>query len=225
MAAKVFFLTEIYNCTNIDNIKDIGISWDHKLNNRNYRIFIILFVVLAVSVSCSSKLSSSPSPKTQTLISNQPLTPATGSSSTPASLPVSDAKFSVSLDKQSIKAGDAFSAEISVDTRTLCRGTQWNLSFQAKDMRCDGFSEGNFFKDWAAANDGTTIVFPQPNIDNTNGIISETGIGVMAQKAGGATGRGVLCSYHFTALTDGVTAPLLFNILLADENGKIFQVK
>ena len=82
--------------------------------------------------------------------------------------------------------------------------------------------EGNYFKDWAAANGSSTIQVPQPDIDNTKGKVSDIGVAIMGTKAGGAKGTGVLCTYYFTALTDGVAAPTLTDVLLSDENGKVF---
>ena len=91
-------------------------------------------------------------------------------------------------------------------------------------MQCNSVDEGNFFKDWAAANNGVTVVYPQPVIDNQNGNISDTGIAVMTQKEGGASGNGVLYTYHFTALADQVTAPTIVNARIVDSKGNMLMV-
>jgi len=87
-------------------------------------------------------------------------------------------------------------------------------------MKCESAVEGGFLKDWALAKGGSTVVIPQPTIDNNQGHVSTMGIAVMGGGAGGAEGSGVLCTYQFTALADGMAEPTLSDVVLVDESGQ-----
>jgi hypothetical protein len=91
-------------------------------------------------------------------------------------------------------------------------------------MKCDNAVEGTYFKDWANANGSSTMVVPQPSIDNSTGHVSDIGVAIMGTEEGGAEGSGVFCIYNFTALSDGVAKPTLSDVILADENGKTVPV-
>jgi hypothetical protein len=122
---------------------------------------------------------------------------------------------------RSIHEGDTFSVEVLVDTATPCRGAQMELTFDPGLMRCDSVTEGGFFKDWAAASGATTVMIPQsPTIDNTQGQVRTVGIAVMGGSGGGATGDGVLLTYHFTALANGTASPALSDVVLVNESGQ-----
>ena len=90
-------------------------------------------------------------------------------------------------------------------------------------MKCESVSEGTYYKSWATANNSTTIIFPQPKIDNAAGAVSDMGVAVMGDKEGGPTGTGVLCTYKFTALGTGNVSATLTNVLVADPTGKMAQ--
>jgi hypothetical protein len=134
----------------------------------------------------------------------------------------SGVNVSISLVNPSVKSGDAFTADVLMDSNVILRGAQCALSFDPALMKCDRVVEGNFFKDWAADNGSSTIVFPEPAINNTTGNVTDIGIVVMGPSAGGVKGSGVFCTYYFTDLTNGVAKPILLNVLLADENGRVF---
>jgi len=127
---------------------------------------------------------------------------------------------SISMPDRSIEAGEEFNLEVRVDTDTACRGAQCALSFDPALMKCDSVAEGSFFKDWADDNGCSTLVVPQPTIDNDQGQVSVVGIAVMGGSGGGVKGSGVLCTYHFTALADGTAAPTLSDVVVADESGQ-----
>jgi hypothetical protein len=115
--------------------------------------------------------------------------------------------MTLSADISLVKSGAAFTVEVIIDTSSPLRGAQWSLRFDPAAMKCDSFEEGSFFKNWAAANNGSTLVYPQPVIDNQGGTVSDSGIAIMAKNSGGVSGKGVVVIYHFTALSDNLKMP------------------
>jgi hypothetical protein len=150
--------------------------------------------------------------------------PQTGTAVPASTLPLATAVINFSLDPVDIQNGDKFIVNVLIDSPSACRGAQWSLHFKPGEMRCDSVDEGGFFKDWAKANDGATIIFPQPKIDNASGNISEMGITIIGQKEGGAQGAGLLEVYHFTALADHITIPTADNFRIADARGNMIKV-
>jgi hypothetical protein len=94
---------------------------------------------------------------------------------------------------------------------------------QPSDHAATKIDEGGFFKDWAKANEGTTMIFPKSVIDNTAGQVSDMGIAVMTTRSGGATGSGILGTYEFLALTDMVEPPTLTDLIICDAAGKTYS--
>jgi len=136
----------------------------------------------------------------------------------------SEVTVSVFLANANVKAGDSFTVDVLIDSKVALRGAQCALSFDPSLMKCESAVEGTFFKDWADANGSSTLVVPQPTIDNTTGHVSDIGVAIMGTKEGGVEGSGVFCIYNFTALSDGVAKPTLSDVILADENGKTVPV-
>jgi hypothetical protein len=128
--------------------------------------------------------------------------------------------ISIYMADRNVKAGDAFSVDVRIATNTPCRGAQFRLTFDPVLMECESAVEGGFLQDWAYSKGGSTVVIPQPTIDNGLGHVSTMGIAVMGGGAGGAEGSGVLCTYHFTALADGMAEPTLSDVVLVDESGQ-----
>lgn len=142
----------------------------------------------------------------------------------PAACSESGAKTTVSLAvDRDIKQGDKFAVEVRISTDVACRGAQCVLTFDPALMKCDEVIEGNFFKDWAAANGGSTLLVPlSPSIDNNRGRVpaaGAAGIAIMGGGQGGVQGEGVLLSYHFTALADGTAEPTLSDVVVIDASG------
>ncbi len=145
----------------------------------------------------------------------------------PANVPpassISNVKIDLKTDKQTVTQGDTFfKVDVDIVTDTAIRGVQWKLNFDPRAMQLKEIKEGNFLKDWAKKNDGTTMIFPNPTIDNVGGSVSDMGIAVMSDTTGGATGSGTLCTYNFVALSDHVEMPAITDMLLCDETGKTF---
>jgi hypothetical protein len=122
--------------------------------------------------------------------------------------------MSISLDNRTIKAGDTITVNIMVDSQTGLRGIQCGLDFDPKLMRCDDAEEGPFLKKWAQSLGMSTMVVPDPVIDNQKGHVSKMVIVVTGRPNGqldnpgtGATGNGIAATYSFTALANGQAIP------------------
>lgn len=131
----------------------------------------------------------------------------------------SGTSVSISVADRNVKQGNEFTVDVRVKTDALCRGAQFELTFDPALMKCESAIEGGFLKDWALAKGGSTVVVPHPTIDNSLGHVSTMGIAVMGGGAGGATGSGVVCTYHFTALADGKAEPTLSDVVVIDVSG------
>ena len=175
---------------------------------------IALITLVFNMVGCSTVPATATTPS-QSLSTSKP-TSVTTTSNSP------DVTVSISPVDPTVKSGDNFTMDILIDSKVILRGAQCALVFDPALMKCDRVVEGTFFKNWADANGSSTVVIPQPTIDNVTGNVSDIGIAIMGTKGGGAKGNGVFCTYHFTALADGVAKPTLSNVLLSDESGKVF---
>jgi hypothetical protein len=161
--------------------------------------------------------------------SSPPVTsvPASPTISEPAVMPttnLSNVNVSISLSNPDVKSGESFTADVVIDSNVLLRGAQCAVSFNPALMKCDRVVEGSFFKDWAVANGASTIMLPQPVIDNVSGNVTDIGVAIMGTTAGGVKGSGIFCTYYFTALADSIAGLELTNVLLSDENGKIMPL-
>ena len=139
----------------------------------------------------------------------------------------SQARLSVTVYPASsdVNIGDTLTFDVLIDTEVLSRGAQCTLTFNPDVITCTGITEGNFYKDWAVANGCTTVLVPEPVIDNENGRISDIGIAILGTTEGGVKGKGVLFTYHFSAIAKGVAAPGLSDIIISDELGNTLQVQ
>jgi hypothetical protein len=190
----------------------------------NLRIFLsitiaslaIIFASCASAPQSDSTMTSTSSGTVQTTSSL--IVPSTSTQTAPVSQIEANAIVSLVIDSQMIKSGDVFSANLLIDSRIALRGIQWKLSFNPAVLRCDKVTEGNYFRDWASSHGGNTVTFPKPVIDNTAGQISDMGIAIMSNQAGGPLGKGIACVYSFTALADFPGIPSLYDVQVVDSN-------
>jgi hypothetical protein len=166
-------------------------------------------------------------PVTQPPQTSTPVASSTGntpgiSGASPSPSLASGAKISLAIDNTDVREGDSFRVDININSDSPVRGAQWKLNFDPQAMQLQKIDEGNFFKDWAKANNGTTLIFPKPEIDNEKGQVSDMGIAVMSSAEGGAKGSGNLCSYYFNALSGLSEIPVISEILLCDTAGNTF---
>jgi hypothetical protein len=181
-------------------------------------ILSISFVFAACASDQKSSVVSQPT-LTETPSKSYSLVPEI-SSTAPA---LSGTKIDIAMNSQTTKIGDSFKADIAISNTTALRGAQWKLNFNPRVMQLKSISEGSFFKDWAAANNGTTLILPKPEIDNTQGVVSYMGIAVMSSIPGGAKGDGILCTYNFVALADLLEVPVISDMFLCDIDGNAFS--
>lgn len=127
--------------------------------------------------------------------------------------------------------GETFTLDITIDSDKPVRGAQAGVKFDPAIMSCQSGTEGNFFKDWATANGGSTMLYPQPVINNTTGTISTSAVIILGAKtgpdnaAGGPTQKGVFLTLNCTAKAVGVSAVTLQDVQLANDNiGNVSQL-
>lgn len=176
-------------------------------------IICVILVILGFStliMSCGSS-------------SNSSVT-ASNSSTTTSAKANANENLSISVSSPTVNPGDTFTVNVLVNTTVPSLGAQCALSFDASAMQCTGVTEGNFYRDWAASKNLTTVMMPtQPAIDNVNGTVEGIGVTIMGNQGNnlsGAQGQGVLFSYQMTA-NSGVNKTASFglsDILITDKN-------
>jgi hypothetical protein len=152
----------------------------------------------------------------------------TSSSTTGTGTSAAKSKFSAAVEPASrnVKAGDTFTFDVVINTEIPSRGAQCTLAFDPAIAECTGLTEGYFYKNWAADNGCSTTILPDPlAIDNTNGRVASTGVAVWGAAPGGVTGKGILFTYHFTAVANGTLSPVLSDVHLSDESGNDVENK
>jgi hypothetical protein len=184
------------------------------LNRRLPGLPVLATLLLLASCSSAGSMTIASSPPT----SAPPIT--TGTTTTPAA----DAVIRLSAEPAAYQAGDDVTITLLIKALTAYRGAQWSLSFDPSAWRCESAEEGTFFKNWAAANGGMTLVFPQPVINNQAGKVTDMGIAIMASAEGGPSGEGLIGIYRFTALKTGVPLPDIVKPRLADPQGNLQNV-
>ncbi|MBN1188503.1 MAG: hypothetical protein JXA46_02010 [Dehalococcoidales bacterium] len=159
-------------------------------------------------------------------------TPATGSpdvSSSPSRTtrpPETNVCMSLSIDDEDIKKGDAFNIEVLLTSDIQLKGAQCGLEFDPALMECREVEEGQYFKEWAAAKNVSTMMFPGPKIDNEEGSVSSFAIILTGQTEAelegedpeGASGEGIFCSFSMTAKQDitDITSLKLVDAILSN---------
>jgi hypothetical protein len=107
--------------------------------------------------------------------------------------------------------GDTFTVNASVNADKPVRGATLNLKFDPNILECQKVEEGDFIKNWASQNGGSTMVFPTFKIDNAAGKITDGAIIYVGSKPagvdhfGGATGIGPIIKITFKAKAVGVS--------------------
>ena len=137
---------------------------------------------------------------------------------TPAGV-ASNSTVAISPATATVPPGAAFDVSVTLTTDANIRGVQGALTFDPSLLEVDSVSEGSFLKDWASAHSDSTMIFPQANIDNTAGTVSDIGISMMGTTPGGPTGTGILFIYHMKAKsTEGTANLTLSDVVLSNEN-------
>jgi len=132
---------------------------------------------------------------------------------------MSNTILAVTLSKSALKVGDEFDITVTIQTDSQTRGAQFDLSFDPALVEIqDGAKEGDFYAGWALKNGASSIVIPQPIIDNKAGKVSVAGIAILGAAAGtgGPTGKGTLMIFHAKAKGDGVANFKLGDAIVAN---------
>lgn len=127
----------------------------------------------------------------------------------------SNASISISPAQVLTTAGQTFTVDIVINTDKPVLSAQAAVSFDPAVLECDKIEEGAFLKDAATAQGASTMLFPQPVINNTSGEISTFAVITVGMGATGATGSGVMATLTFTAKANGVSVIDLKQIELA----------
>lgn len=121
-----------------------------------------------------------------------------------------------------VQAGQPFEVDVVVEATVPIRTVQAGLRFDPALVEVLSVEEGPFLKQFAASQGGETAVLPaQPRIDNTAGTVEVYSVTVMGMKVvGGATGKGVLWTYHMQAKSgmEGTSPLTLESVIVGDEN-------
>lgn len=170
------------------------------------------------------------------LPSPSPLGPSPTPSATwdPAVPPPASIWIEAPLDP--LEVGQSFYAIVMVDTTLPTRGFETGIQYDPAVLRCDSLQEGNFYRDWVAAQNqaysgqagytpGSTMFFPQAIIGH--GVIPTTGLVILGAlfpdedpqypfHPVAPAGSGALMILRFTALAPGISDIQLFDTGLAD---------
>lgn len=145
----------------------------------------------------------------------------------PTAIPtkMSNTLISAEVSKATANPGDTFDVTISMNTDTQTLGAQFALQFDPSLVQIDAnFDQGGFYKDYAAAHNGTFLLFPKPVIDNNSGSIKTTGMSVIGIPigAGGPSGSGVLLVFH-GKVKDGANgiAKFTFSDVIVSDTGDV----
>ena len=116
-------------------------------------------------------------------------------------------------------ADDTFDVSVLVSTNIQSRGGMCGLTFSPTIVECTGVTVGTFYSDWASSHGGTTMPFGSFTINNTAGTVARVGIAIFGGDPGGPMGSGVLYTYHFHALQEGVATLTLTETSVSDHQG------
>ena len=141
-------------------------------------------------------------------------------------MPHPGVSLSISPGNQTESPGSTFDIKVVINTDGVTsRGAQCSLTFDPSLLQCDSVDEGDFFKTWAQSHSCSTLVFPAPEINNNVGQVSDIGVAIMGQTAGGPSGSGTFCTYHMAAKVGarGQSSITLTDAQVADQTGAILH--
>ena len=126
---------------------------------------------------------------------------------------IANITLAVSIDKQTVQPGEAFDVVVKITSDQPSRGAQAALKFDPKLVDVVGVVEGDYYKTWALANGGSTVMMPStPAPDNAQGLTRSVGVAILGGKVGdGATGSGTMLTYKLKARA-GATGTAQFDL-------------
>ena len=150
---------------------------------------------------------------------------ASAEAPTPAAAPtqMSNSTLALSISQPALRAGEVFEIAVKITSDTQTRAAQAGLKFDPTLVEVLGVVEGSYYRNWALANGGSTVLFPSSAMpDNAKGLTAPVGVSLMGGRFGaGPAGSGTLIAYQLRA-KDGVKGLASFDIwdgLLADTSG------
>jgi hypothetical protein len=141
----------------------------------------------------------------------------------PASMPLPEStrdlsvvNVSVSPRSSRVSLNQVFDISVTLSTTVPTRAAQFGMSFNPAVLRCDSISEGPFYRDWAQAHGGTTMLIPAPTCNNAQGAVTDMGVVVIGSPTGGPQGSGVVAQIRFAGLADGLSPLNLIHVQVID---------
>jgi hypothetical protein len=112
---------------------------------------------------------------------------------------------SVVPSKETVNQGEEFDILVNISTspEDYTSGAQFQLLFDPRYIEVTGFTEGAFYKDWAAAHAIETIIVPEPYADNEAGMVPTIAVSLLGflpeEIVERASGSGTLMILHAKA--------------------------
>jgi hypothetical protein len=134
--------------------------------------------------------------------------------------------MSLNPDNLTLSPGAIFDLAVSIDTGDVAsRGSNLGLRFDADKLKCIGVDEGTFYSNWAHSHNCSTLIFPDPGLNNSTGEVTSFGIAIVGQTEGGPAGSGTLCVFHLEALdvTSNLSDVVITDVKVADSQGIVIN--
>ena len=126
------------------------------------------------------------------------------------------ANLGVSPHSSQVNVNQIFEVSIAISTNVPTRAAQFGLNFDPAIVRCDAINEGPFYREWAQAHGGSTVIFLTPTCNNTQGVVSDMGVLIFGTEAGGPQGNGTVARVRFTAIAEGLSPLNLTHVQVFD---------
>ncbi len=127
----------------------------------------------------------------------QPATGVSAQANTPLPPVQTNTTVAVVPSSAAVKPGDEFDISVTIDTDTPSWGLQFETHFDPNLVELSALAEGGFYKDWAQANGAQTMLVPNPEPDNTQGLVPLVAAIVLgAQPSQGPKGKGTVATLH-----------------------------
>lgn len=129
-----------------------------------------------------------------------PALPAQAAPPTPIPQQMSNTTISVVSSSASVRPGEEFEVLIIIETDVATTGMQVGISFDPEMVEVLSVSEGDFYKNWAASNGVSSMLIPDPVVDNDAGVVPVIAVIILGAGAGeGPTGSGSVLALQVQA--------------------------
>ncbi|MDY6834430.1 MAG: CARDB domain-containing protein [Chloroflexota bacterium] len=124
----------------------------------------------------------------------------------------SAAEISIFPHYQKVEVGQSFNVSIQLDVIEDTMSAQAGLEFAPGVLQCTGVTAGEFFQ-------GGVQIPTTPEINNEEGIVQVSMVGLLGSIR--SPGDGVLFTYDFTAISEGVSDIALVDAFISDNEGNM----